>query len=121
MGYCGVTADDSNYDSMAATAYETPAYEFATRGATNTSFPSYQWKGQSNVAASTDNVMIQVYDVATASWTTLSTNSTTAANTDFTLTGTASTGSAGDYYQADSSNYWTYYRVYQASGVRPRQ
>lgn len=116
-GMCGVATNDSDYDAVAAQANEAPIFDFAERSNANTSFPSYTWIGQSSVAASASNVKIEVYNLTTKSWVTLATNSTTGANTDFTLVGTASSGSASDYWEYDStlSKYWTYYRVYQAS------
>lgn len=116
LGYCSVGADDTQYDAMTANANEAPVYTFASRSTSNTSFPSNSWVGRTNVAASTRAVKIEIFRFgSTNAWTTLSTNSTVAANTDFTMVGAASAGSASEYWQADGGNYWTYYRVWQAA------
>lgn len=115
-GYCAVGTNDSIYDSMAATAYETPTYVFATRTASNASFPSYSWRGRSTVSPRTANVQLEVFRFGTTyGWVTLATNSTTTANVDFILTGTASAGTASEYWETEGSQYWTYYRVSQAA------
>lgn len=115
-GYCSVDVDDTQYDSMTAAANEAPVYTLAGRGMSNSGFPAFVWTGQSSVAASTKAVKIEVFRFgSTNAWTTLSTNTTAAANTDFTLTGTASAGSATEYWQADGSDYWTYFRVWQVA------
>src|SRR5512135_355653 len=55
--------------------------------------------GQSNVAAGTMNIVLQIYKFgSTNAWTTLTTNSSCTAGADCTITGTA-TGTAGDYYE----------------------
>lgn len=114
-GYCALSTDDTDYDGVVAASQETPTYTFAGRDTVNSLFPSFIWKGQSTVAASTRNVKIEVYRFGTTNaWVTLATNSAATANTQFTLTGTASAGSASEYWEADGSNYWTYYRVSQA-------
>lgn len=68
------------------------------------------WNGQASTAPSTNTVYLQVYNQNTASWETLDSDSATAADTDFDLSGTVST-SASDYY--DGSGYVAC-RVYQA-------
>lgn len=115
-GYCGIASNDSDYDSVSALANEVGFMVAADKSTSNAGFPTATWIGQSNVAASTKNIMVQVYRFgSTNAWTTLSTNSTLAANTDGTITATPSAGSASEYWQSDGSSYWSYFRVYQAT------
>jgi hypothetical protein len=116
QGYCALSADDTQYDSMTANAKEIPVYTFAARSSSNAALPSFIWTGRTSVAASTRAVKIDVYRFgSTNAWVNLATNTTVATNTDFNLIGTASAGVGSEYWQADGGNYWTYYRVWQAS------
>lgn len=55
------------------------------------------WDGQSDLAPSASKVVLQIYDVEGGIWEDVAENSTTAANTDFTLTGVIS--SDADHYK----------------------
>ena len=67
------------------------------------------WKGKSTVAPSSHTVYLQIYNRTTASWTTLTSNNTASANTEFTLESTVNTN-ISDYYDA---NYVVSCRLYQ--------
>jgi hypothetical protein len=67
------------------------------------------WKGKSSLAPSSSAVYLQIYNRTTESWTTLLSNSSANANTEFTLEDTVSTG-LSDYYD---ENYIISVRVYQ--------
>ncbi len=111
-GYANVTTDDANRDSLTA-ASEMPIYYFATKNATDTQAITTVWNGQSSVAASAANVILEVYRFAPVyAWVTVASNVTSTANNDFSLTATINS-SLNQYY--DASN-WTYWRVYQLSG-----
>lgn len=113
-GYCALESSVGDFDSSTAAAAQSPVFTFATRAGVATSYPGYSWTGQSTVAPSSKNTMLQIYRFgSTNSWVTLATNSTAAANTDFTLVGAPSTGATTEYWEADGSNFWAYYRVYQ--------
>lgn len=117
-GYCGASTNaDSNYDSMTALSTESATAAFAQRTASNASYPSYQWIGQSTVNTTSSSIILQVWRGGTTNaWVTLATNSSNAANSNIVMTGTASTGTISDYWTADGANYWAYYRVVAASG-----
>jgi len=110
-GYADVLTDDSNYDPATSTA-QYPIFLFATKHTNNTNAASSTWNGQSSVAPSGSNVVLQVFRVSTAAWVTVDTETAAGANTDFTLTG-AVNSSVSDYYAAGD---WIYWRVYQVSG-----
>ena len=67
------------------------------------------WDGQSNRAPSDSTVYLQIYNRNSSTWETLDSDSTSAANIDFTLTGNIFTN-LSNYYD---NNYWISWRVYQ--------
>lgn len=71
---------------------------------------SVTWRGKSTEAASSNSINLQVYNQNTPGFETIATNSSVAANTFFTLTGTISSN-LSNYYD---SNNWITWRVYQA-------
>lgn len=116
QGYCAVAAVDAKYDAVAAAANEQPLLTFAAASASNATFPSYSWTGKSTVAPSSSGVTLEVYRAgATNAWVALASDTSTASGTNLTLTGTASAGTASEYWQSDGSAYRASYRVYQAS------
>jgi len=48
---------------------------------------TFTWKGQAEIAPSASTVYLQIYDRNLTTWETIDSDSATAANTDFTLTG----------------------------------
>ncbi|MCK5211523.1 hypothetical protein KAJ89_02365, partial [Candidatus Parcubacteria bacterium] len=111
-GYADVLSDDSNRGNATSTsAY--PIYLFATKHINSTDAASSSWNGQSSVAPSVTNVVLQVYRYGTTNaWVTLDTEAAASANTDFNLNG-ALNSSLSEYYAADN---WILWRVYQGSG-----
>jgi hypothetical protein len=76
------------------------------------------WNGQSNIAAGTNNILLQVYRFgSTNAWETVTANSALAASTDGTITGSKTT-TLSEY--CDGSN-WSYWRAYQANGQQSLQ
>ncbi|MFH0891862.1 MAG: DUF2341 domain-containing protein [Candidatus Falkowbacteria bacterium] len=111
-GYDDVLTDDANRDSATSTA-QYPVILFATKHTNATDAASSTWNGQSSVAPSGSNVVLQVFRFgSTNAWVTVDTETGAGANTDFTLEGTVNS-SLSDYYAAGN---WIYWRVYQSSG-----
>ncbi len=120
-GYCGVaTASDGYFDSMSSVAGESPTYVFAKKVAANTSKYTVNWIGKSTVAPSSAAVTLQAYRFGSVNaWETISpstnTCSSTGANTACSVSGQAA-GTTSQYFEADGSEYWMYFRVSQAYG-----
>ena len=70
------------------------------------------WTGQSDLAATSSTVYLQVYNVTDAVWENLDSNNTAANGVDFTLSGTVSTN-LSKYYRSG----WVSCRVYQEKSV----
>jgi hypothetical protein len=116
IGYTAVTSDDTLFDAMPA-VLNLPVYRFSQKYSSNASAPPATWIGKSSVAASSANILLQVYRFgSTNAWETVTTNSSCTANTDCTITGTPA-GTASEYYESDGSSYWAHFRVYQAAGT----
>jgi hypothetical protein len=114
-GYCGVQTNDTAYDSLTSNAYERPAFTVAYPSSSNSSFPSLEWIGQTSFS---NTMNLQVYRFGTTNaWVTLASQSSPTTGTDYTLIGTAATGSASEYWQSDGSKYWAYYRFYQSGST----
>jgi hypothetical protein len=102
---------------MAATT-NAPIFNFDVVHANNTDNLTPNWIGKSNVAASTDNIKLQVYRFGTTNaWTDVSTNTSCAANTDCTIAPSAITTNLSEYYDAYGSSYIVHYRVLQLAGT----
>ena len=71
---------------------------------------TFLWNGQTDVACSTSNVVLQIYNRDSTTWETIDTDSTTAANTDFDLTANVS-----DLTNYKDGNNVVACRVYQLS------
>lgn len=113
-GACGVATLDGSYDSMTSPSYERPSFAMMASSASNASFPSYRWVGMSTT---TNTVTLQVYRYGTTNgWVTLS-SAAASTSADVSITGTASAGSASEYWQSDGSRYWTSFRVYQGAST----
>ena len=72
-------------------------HQFKATHTNNTTPITISWEGQSSVAASSQNVFLQVYNWNTTSWETIDTESSAATNTDFILNGSIS-ASLSNYY-----------------------
>lgn len=107
-GDSNVAIDDGIYEDQSATS-EYSIFYFRNRGVNITDNIVVTWKGKTDLAPSSSDVVLQIYNRATPGWETLDTDSTTGADTDFTLTGTIS-ADMEDYYD---DQLWVDCRVYQ--------
>lgn len=113
MGYCGVANNDGFNDSLTVSPNERPFYIFALTRSDNTSPTFVQWRGASDVAASTATMTLEVFNLSTGAWESIGTNTSCAASSGCTLTGSPS-GTLSNYYELSGSVYWIYFRVSQA-------
>ena len=113
MGYCGVANNDGFNDSLTVSPNERPFYIFAVTRSDNTSPTFVQWRGASDVAASTATMTLEVFNLNTGAWESIGTNTSCAASSGCTLTGSPS-GTLSNYYELSGSVYWIYFRVSQA-------
>lgn len=112
-GYTDLSSDDNNRDEISASAFA--IYNFVIASTSNTAAITATWNGQSSVAPSTNNIILQVYRFgSTNAWVTIDTESTAAANTDFNLTGNVN----ADLDEFYDTSFYTYWRVYQVSGTQ---
>lgn len=88
-------------------------HEFKQQGTSNTLGITASWTGQVSLAATLAPVFFQIYNQNSGAWETLSSNSTTAANTDFTLTGSQASN-LSNYYD---SSLFVSFRVYQNANI----
>ncbi|MBU0570412.1 hypothetical protein KKB40_06600 [Patescibacteria group bacterium] len=120
IGYSAVASNDSSFDSVTSAASHAPVYEFIDKHTSNTENCEITWVGKSSVAASVNNIILQIFRFGTTNaWETVSTNSTCAAGATCTIQASA-TGTASEYYfyrpEYDSYKrekdtnpvYWTY-------------
>lgn len=108
--YTTVRTDDDNYVDLQGTAqYMKFLFKELNENETNEQKFTITWRGKSSLAPSSAAVYLQVYNRTSGQWETLDSDSTTSANTKFTLTGTKSTNLSGYY----DSNYVISVRVYQ--------
>lgn len=101
------TLDSSYFDDSGVLAHR--LLMFQINHANNTDPITPTWTGKAPIAAATANVLLQIYNYVTPGWETIATDSTTAANTTLTLTGSKLT-SLSSYY---SGNNLVTMRVYQ--------
>lgn len=130
--YAAVGLDDNAYATVSASMVSSasqsaqPAFMFKVNNTNNanTSYIDSSVVVKSSVPASSKPIYLQVYrGGSTNDWVTMDSDTTTAADTDITLTTAQITSNLTDYYQsyspgsdtcdADSANCWTYWRVYQ--------
>ena len=129
-GYCGVTTDDANYDSIVtkvgvATSTQYPLYVFASGNSTSSEQINTTWIGQSTQSPTAHPLTMEVYRFGSTSstigWQSLSydtnTCSSAATSTDCTLTATISATTSEYYELGDVSTYLAYFRVYQATST----
>lgn len=116
LGYAYISSNDTNLDPLPGTT-NVPMFRFDTVGSTNSSNIQPTWIGQSSVAASTDNIKLQIWRGGTTNaWVDMATNSSCAANTDCTIQPTAISTNLGEYYDPSGSQYILHFRVYQDAG-----
>jgi hypothetical protein len=99
------TADGSRVDQ---TGSGNVLHQFKDIGEADAAFTG-TWIGQSTVACSVKTIYLQVFNRTSGDWETVDSDTTTAANTDITLSATVSS-SLTDYYD---SNAVVSFRVYQ--------
>lgn len=102
-----VSADDDDFKDLAGIGFLVEQVDIL--GANDTTNIDIAWKGKTTLAPSTSTVHLQVYNFDTTSWETLDSDSSTAADIEFSLSGYVDTD-VENYY--DASNY-AYVRVYQ--------
>jgi len=113
-GYAAIIKNDGVYDTASSSgAGNVPISLFKIRNYNENTTDSFTitWIGHSNVASSSNNIFLDLWDNTHNTWITASTSNFTAAGTDFTFL-SATSGSL--FYDA---NYFVYVRVRQAAGV----
>lgn len=108
--YTEVALQDNVYASQTATG-QYAIFQFRNKASSNTDQIHVTWIGKTNIAPSTATVALQIYNVNGAAWETLATDHASAANANFTLTGSQTTN-LPNYY--DGSTFVSC-RVYQLS------
>lgn len=101
------TSDDVRVAQTATD--ENALFLFKDKNDNNTEGIEVSWEGQTDYAPSSSTVYLQIFNRTSGDWETLDSDNTTAVDTDFTLTGTQTTG-LSNYYDA---NYWVACRVWQ--------
>lgn len=102
-----VSSDDGTRVAFDGAGFVLHLYKY--RHSNDTDQIEVTWNGQTNNPPSVSTVYLQIYNFNSTSWETLDSDSSTAVDTDFDLTGTK-TSSLTNYY--DANNY-VYVRVYQ--------
>lgn len=105
-----VGTDDGNYFTLAgANTYNVIQFKYQNPNGNSTDQIALTLKGKSAKATSTTTAYLQIYNYSSLAWETLASNSSTAANTVFTLSATQS-ASPAHYYTAGN---WVAVRMYQ--------
>lgn len=107
--YESIYSDDSNEIVIIAKLNEYAIYLWRNKNENHSDQITLTWTGQTNVAASSQSVCLQIYNVTTGAWETLLCNTSAASNTEFTLTKTVETN-VSEYYDGDD---WVTCRIYQ--------
>ena len=127
-GYDNVSGHDGNRDQITSSANESPVYDFIDKHSSDTNNIYVQWTGRSDVAASTKNIKLEIYNFNTDSWETVTTESSCSADTDCVISGSKTSNLSYYYfprYTYDSTKaekdttveYYTYWRVYQETAA----
>jgi hypothetical protein len=95
LDYGNVSAVDQVRVATTGSSYI--LHQFKQRGTSNTLGITCSWTGQASTAASSAAVYLQIYNQSSGLWETLASNSTSAADTDFTLSGSQPTNLANYY------------------------
>jgi len=93
-----VETDDDTFFDLEASDNAVKLFKYTHTNSTDTI--EITWKGKTTLAPSTETVYLQIYNNDTSAWETLQSDGSTAADTEFTLTG-SKTSSLTDYYQSD--------------------
>lgn len=93
--YSNVATDNGIY--VAQTGANNLIFEYKYENANSTDPVTITWNGKTTVATSTRTAYLQIWNYNTSAWETLASNSTTSANTDFTLSAIQNT-SMSNYY-----------------------
>jgi len=125
-GYCGASADDTDYDAVTTTVVgagtsQRPLFVFAEKNTNNTDdiAPTYRFRTETGNDPADLSITLEIYRAGTTNaWEPVQTDSTTSDcnTTDCTLSGTVSTNLSQYYHDQDGTDYWTYYRVWQTDG-----
>lgn len=107
--YTNIEDDDNVYVTQSASD-EYPIFLWKDRNTNSTDAITVSCTLKSNCATTEQTAYLQIYNRTTGSWETLDSDSVTARDTEFTLSGTQSTD-LSDYYDGDN---WISCRVYQA-------
>jgi hypothetical protein len=102
-----VGTDDGTRVSQTGTGFV--IHQYKKPNSNNTDDIQGDWNGQVVIPPARSTVYLQIYNQNSTTWETLDSDNTTAADTDFSLSGTK-TSSVSNYYDA---NYWVSFRVYQ--------
>lgn len=106
-----VNSEDDIYVLQSASNGQYAVFLFKNQNVNSTDDIYVFWKGRSAVAPSARTVFLQIYNRNSTTWETLDSDSITAANTKFTLSGSI-TANHADYYDA---GHWVACRVQQQS------
>lgn len=106
--YASVLSDDGNYVAQSATDQYTIT-QFKNKAENDTDEIHVTWIGKSSLAPTTSAVVLQIYNRSSASWENLTSNTSSPADTDFTLTASKTTN-LDQYYDG---NNWVSFRIYQ--------
>jgi hypothetical protein len=109
--YNDVELDDDNFVDQGATD-EFAVFLFKDKN-TEQDTINVSWIGKSTLAPSTSIVKLQIYNRNSTTWEDLDSDNATAADTEFTLTGTKS-ASLGDYFDA---SFWIACRIWQEAAI----
>lgn len=105
--YSDVGGDDEDYFIEYGSEYMIRNYQ--RKNTNNTDTPQFTWRGRSTEPTSTSPILIQIFNVNSATWETLAVANKIPADVDFSVTVTQTTN-ISNYY--DSSNQVTF-RSYQ--------
>lgn len=98
--YTTVSADDGTYVGNSSISANNNIFLFKMENRDSSSNINVTWNGKSTVGGATKTITLQIYNYNSGSWETLSSNTSVAANTDFSLTGSQST-SLANYYSSN--------------------
>jgi hypothetical protein len=114
LEYVDVEADDDIFVQQCAIG-EYSVFLWKDYGSSITEPIQAYWKGKSNFAPSQSTVYLQIANHRTFLWETVDSDSTTAADTEFTLEHTQY-DDLDDYY-GPGGNLWAFFRVYQRAYI----
>lgn len=107
QNYADVSVDDGGYQITSGSQYLIK--EFKKQWTNNTDNINIRWQGRTTVSPRTSPVYVQIYNISTATWETVVSQTVIGADTDFTVTASQTT-TVANYY--DTRNIVTI-RIYQ--------